>query len=317
MMSVNLAESQLPSHLDRLEVDKDTIHVACVNSPTNVTLSGSSESIDLLKKSLDQLNIFAQKLNTGVAYHSQAMQAVSVEYLQTLGSLQTGSDSSKPILMISSVIGQVINSKTLVMPRYWVDNLVSPVRFADAIKRLKDSPPLLNVSPGIGVITDIIEIGPHAALRRPVKDTIPSLRYHSVLERTKSPLQTILQVLGELFCLGHEVSILAGNNQVADSLPHLVDCPPYPFGHSKRYWSESRLSRDYRLRGPSPGFLLGVPASDWNPLQPRWRNWLCTEAIPWLADHTVSLIYFIFIFLFFYFWPLFAYKHMSSYRLYI
>lgn len=288
MMSVGLAESQLFAHLDQFGVRKGTIHIACVNSPSNVTLSGPAQALHSLKTHLDQRGIFAQIVNTGVAYHSPAMEAVSAEYLDAMEGLQPGSASTDSVLMISSVTGKPVEPKTLSTPQYWVDNLISPVRFADALRRLEDGPPMLPLPLGTGSITDVIEVGPHGALRRPIKDTVPSLRYHSVLDRTKPPMHTTLQLLGELFCHGHPVSIVVGNQQTENSVPYLVDCPPYPFDHSKRYWSESRLSRDYRLRGPSPGFLLGTPASDWNPLQPRWRSWLCTETIPWLADHTVS-----------------------------
>ncbi|KAF2868359.1 hypothetical protein BDV95DRAFT_500684 [Massariosphaeria phaeospora] len=287
MMSVNMAETQVSDHLEGLE-NSSRINVACVNSPTNVTLAGPLASIDSLKSRLDKLGIFAQKVNTGVAYHSPAMQAVAADYLQLMGSLQNGCASVQQIPMVSSVTGRIVAPKTLATPQYWLDNLLSPVRFADALQRLQDGPPTLPLPLGTGAITDLIEIGPHGALRRPVRDTVPALIYHTILERTKSPLRTTLELLGTLFARGHSVSVLAGNLQAYDTLPFLIDCPSYPFDHTRQYWTESRISRDYRLRPRSPGYLLGRQAHDWNPLQPRWRNWQCTEAIPWLADHVVN-----------------------------
>ncbi|KAI8944505.1 KR domain-containing protein [Xylaria longipes] len=68
----------------------------------------------------------------------------------------------------------------------------------------------------------------------------------------------------------------------------LVNCPKYPFDHSRRYWHETRLSRDYRLRGKTAGKLLGRRSHDWNPLEPSWRNFFSLESIPWLADHVVT-----------------------------
>lgn len=197
--------------------------------------------------------------------------------------------------------GSIVTHETLAKPQYWVDNLISPVRFLDALEHLiqhtsGNVPSSASPPAGPKMFSDLIEVGPHAALRRPIKDTIspssqaPStmIRYHCVLERESSPAMTALTLLGKLFCLGYPVSTTSGNLQAAgDNFPFLVDCPPYPFDHGRRYWSESRISKDFRLRPKSAGCLLGRRAIDFNILQPRWRNWLCTETIPWLGDHVV------------------------------
>lgn len=224
------------------------------------------------------------------------MRAIATEYRALMGALESATpldiadkSSSPATIMVSSVTGKIVPAKLLSMPDYWVDNLVSPVRFVDAVKRLTnkawDSSPALVA----GEITDLVEIGPHAALRRPLKDTVPSIRYHAILERSRPNVQTLLSVVGSLFCFGHKLSVAAANRHMSTRLQPLIDCPPYPFDHSRRYWSESRIARDYRMRKSSPGYLLGRRAHDWNELLPRWRNWLSLETHPWLGDHCVSL----------------------------
>ncbi|KUI64108.1 Lovastatin diketide synthase LovF [Cytospora mali] len=290
MMSVNLSESQVPPYLAKVELENGGIHTACVNSPANVTLSGPSDTLDMLKEHLTDDQIFAQKVNTGVAYHSPAMKAVVNEYIDRMGSLEPGEANS--IVMLSSVTGGLAVPKSLGSPQYWVDNLVSPVRFSDAVKGLAD--PDLPLPPGAETVTDVVEIGPHPALRRPIKDTIssvssePRIRYQYVMERSKPALKTLASMAGALFCHGHRISIAAVNGQAGADLPYLVDCPPYPFDRSRRYWVESRLNRDFRLRAHTPGYLLGRRSHDWNSLHPKWRNWLCVETMPWLADHVIS-----------------------------
>ncbi|KAH6645401.1 hypothetical protein BKA67DRAFT_664483 [Truncatella angustata] len=301
MMSVNLSEGSLQSYLQNKSYVTlgGNIHIACINSPLNVTISGDEGVLDTLRIDLESDEIFTAKLNTGVAYHSPAMDEIGPMYLAALGSLDRDTSASDKVIMISSVTGQAIHSDRLSESQYWVENLVSPVRFSEAVSNI-----LIDVSDQrlkTSHITDIIEIGPHSALQRPIKDIltqgIPDTkrpRYHSVLHKSKSAMLTVLSVLGELFCLGHPVSINKVNQyQAAPAckkrpVPFLIDYPKYPFDHSHRYWRESRLARDFRLRAPVPSDTLGSRVHDWNPLEPRWRNLLSTESMPWIADHRIT-----------------------------
>lgn len=72
MISANLPEVEVPSLLEKLGLtnEDNTVHIACVNSPMNVTLSGPADSIKIIQGHLDQQGVFAKTLNTGVAYHS-------------------------------------------------------------------------------------------------------------------------------------------------------------------------------------------------------------------------------------------------------
>ncbi|KAI1653021.1 hypothetical protein F4813DRAFT_400491 [Daldinia decipiens] len=298
MISVNLPEDEVQGYLQKISTEVSAqINIACINSPLNCTLSGKESAIDIAKEKLDNDGIFAQKLKTGVAYHSPSMSQIADEYIRQMGSL----DDSNPkgikssIPMVSSVTGKPVKPASLATPQYWVDNMVSPVRFSDAVDVLTQKTSTLKV--GLGNITDLIEVGSHPALRRPVQDTLAKagnkkqqIRYSYVLHRSHSAVQTTLELLGQLFCHGHAVSVPAANQETSDKSAHrfLVDCPKYPFDHSKTYWAESRLSRDFRLRESTKGETLGAKFFDWNPLEPRWRNFLSVETSPWIGDHVIS-----------------------------
>jgi len=293
MLAVNLSKKDMQMHLEALNLlsEPDTICIACLNSVNNVTLSGYADAVEIVKAYLDQLGIFTQKLNTGVAYHSSAMRAIAAEYHASIGSLKAdhGQYCDLTAPMVSSVTGLPVSSDALRDPQYWVDNLVSPVRFADALENMGELMPLMPRSLKSRRTIDVIEIGPHPALRRLVSDSALSpLRHHSTLRRNSSAIHSILDMLGTLFCYGHPVSVLAGNLQERNTIPYLVDCPSYPFDHSRRYWTEPRLSKDLRLRPSSSGYFLGRRANDYIALRPRWRYWLSTDTIPWLQDHVVS-----------------------------
>ncbi|KAI1817163.1 hypothetical protein GGS20DRAFT_582671 [Poronia punctata] len=277
------------------------VHVACINSPDNTTLSGPEEALELIRQNLDGEGIFAQKINTSIPFHSPSMQSIGAEYAVLIHDIKYCDPKGAPaqarqsIPMISSVTGQVIDPSLLLDAQYWVNGLVSPVRFSDALTTLTLEYSKLGLT---SHITDLVEIGPHPALRRPIRDTLGYLksskkaaRYHSTLFKSKSSLGSIMELIGQLFCNGVPVSITSvnqvENDSNVDKRPFCIDCPEYPFNHSTAYWREPRLSRDYRLRKSAPADSLGARHHDWNPLEPKWRRFISAESTHWTRDHVV------------------------------
>ncbi|KAF4498678.1 polyketide synthase [Fusarium agapanthi] len=232
---------------------------------TNVSSPGAMLSIKLAPHHVlgplnaDQDGIFAQKLKTGAAYHSQSMKVIAGEYLAALEGLTKRKDGTS-IPMVSSVTGKSISPETLSTCQYWVENMLSPVRFAEVVQVIANNNSARKL--GLGNITDMIEIGPHPALRRPVKDT-PS-------EMSSASKGTTLELAGQLFCEGYPVSILAANQQRTKA-KFLVDC-----------------RKGFRLREAVKGELLGARVSDWNSLEPRWRNFWSIDSSAWTGDHKTS-----------------------------
>lgn len=309
MISVNLAADDIPRYLQAIGLEvASSLTVACVNSPLNSTLSGPYDTIKAVQDRLDRDGIFARTLDTGVAYHSPAMQSIAEDYLELMGLLEpraTPDNNTTWPAMFSSVTGEIATRRLSADPKYWVDNLVSPVRFSEAINALSSTQ-------GVS-ISDFVEIGPHSALRRPILDTVVvtdsssagednQLSYHSTLVRGQAACETVLKTVGRLFCGGHPVSVQAANQQQQQQeheqnltnggrpLSFRNDCPPFPFDHSQRYWTEPRLSRDFRLREPVPRSSLGARYQHWNPLEPVWRQLLCVEGMPWVEDHEVRFL---------------------------
>lgn len=288
MISINLAPDQVTDFLSKAQNEafgtKDAVGIACINSPLNVTLSGPDAGIDAVELQAGREGIFARKLKTGVAYHSKSMCSVAEEYLTLMGTtLSPNETPMSSIPMMSTVTGKRIDTVALASGQYWVDNMVSPVQFASGIRLVAD----------LGV-TDFVEVGPHPALRRYVQDTLGSgikTQYMAALHRGHSATEKTLELAGTLFSRGHPISLTAVNNiELGGETKSrfLVDCPPYPFDHSHKFWAESRISRDYRLRTPTRGEFLGQRVSDWNPLQPRWRSFLSVETSSWIGHHVVG-----------------------------
>ena len=297
MMSVDLSENDTRRYLYEFG---DRLHVACINSPCNVTVSGDEDAIDLLKAQLDADEVAAQKLRTGVAYHTPHMEEIAAEYAECLQGLRRGmTHSPRRITMFSSVTGKAIqNLDMLCTAEYWVSNMVQPVRYAAAVKGVISSHGTRKLgTPRQDTIHDLVEIGPHSTLRGPTRSILDNtnprtdIRYTFVLSRKRPAPETLLELCGHLWSLGYPVTLEKVNQVNAYRLSQgqaLVDLPAYPFNHSRRYWHESKLSSHSRLRQHPRHELLGTPVPDWNSLEPRWRKFFNISETPWIEDHKVN-----------------------------
>ena len=304
MISVDLPESEIAPYIRRINSQHGytSICVACINSPKNVTVSGDDSSIEMLKFELDSRRVPAQKLKTGVAYHSPHMEHIALEYAMALGGLQKRDKKLSLVTMISSVTTEVVSSvDVLCTADYWVRNMVQPVRFREALSLmiLHSIPqqPECTHSSKLAPMSDLLEVGPHPALRRPVAAILEGLttksdiRYSSVLSRNELTIKPILKLTGNLWSRGYPIALNKVNRAelaVRSKDAAFLDLPEYPFDHTRRYWYDSKISKDTRLPRHHRLELLGMPMPDWNPSEARWRRFIDPSETPWVEDHKIS-----------------------------
>lgn len=303
MLAVGLSATQAQSYIAQLP-EPEKVVVACINSPSNTTISGQESQIKYLDQMLKDAGIFSRRLKVAAAYHSPQMQQIADDCRRHFANLEAGHHyhtSHSTISMISTVTGEPLDGEHARNASYWVDNLISPVLFAPAIQRLcRDSPRCLRKkidgSHRKAVVVDhLIEVGPHAALRLPIFETLAALNdsqkdrciYLSTLVRGQPASITLLSVLGQLYCAGTSLDLRAVNDP-GRCHEVLIDAPTYPFDHSESYWAESSLSQNYRLRSHGRLALLGSPIPTWNPLAPEWRNCVQAADMPWIRDHRIN-----------------------------
>ena len=291
-MSVALSQREAEAYINEAipQSRKNDLAVGCVNSPTNVTLTGDEDCIEMVKSLLDKKRLFARKLAVEVAYHSKAMTGIASRYTVLIDSISPGTDggrSGNAPIMFSSVTGKIVPAATLSQPQYWIENLVSQVKFSEALNATDLWLRSDHISTNDPKSPCIIEIGPHSALRRPVKDTIPGLDYTSALQNGHSSLVTSLHLAGYLHCKGARLNLPAINNVDPrnPSLRMLTTLPEYPFNHSQRHWVESRMSKDLRFRKHAPHELLGIPLPTSQTASAKWRNVIKRVNNPWIEDH--------------------------------
>lgn len=303
MMAVGASEVKLAPFLDRLEAEQGLLklQIGCFNSPESITLSGDSTQIDVLQHWLKDANIFARKLRVNVAYHSNNMQDIAKDYAAHLQGLHARLEPREQQPFISSVTGAAIDPSQLLLPDYWVRNMVSPVKFSQTVSHFleqsekKQRKVLGSKTPLLTPVDGLLEIGPHPALRGPVQQikagasSKKQMPYLSTLDRNVPPNLAIANLVGRLYCFGYPVNLTAFNKLPDNKrYPVATDLPEYSFNHSKSYWNEGRLGAAYRFRKNPSNDLLGTPEIDWNPLQPRWRNLINNKKTPWIEDHKVS-----------------------------
>ena len=169
--------------------------------------------------------------------------------------------------------------------QYWVDNMVNPVFFSQALQASVQ---------GSGPFALGMEVGPHPALKSAVSQTLKptmdgSIPYTGCFERDGNDVEAMSAAVGLLWSyLGPSlVDFDSWRNAFhGSSQPRMLKTlPSYAWDHDQVYWHESRLVRNYRLGVKRPHELLGRLREEGQHGM-AWRNVLRTQGLPWLRGHT-------------------------------
>ncbi|RYO87212.1 hypothetical protein DL762_004340 [Monosporascus cannonballus] len=302
MMAAGVSREEAQEYLAK--VPAGSAVVACVNSPSSVTLSGDTESINILEELISTDNKFARKLKVKTAYHSPHMHGVAQGYLERLGKLDTVENPHGNTVMFSSLTGKLVTPGELTA-EYWVANMCNTVEFAGAFSALLSStsqPAAGGRAKGVQTRWGgFVEVGPHAALQGPVQQIIAAANNQSAKEvpyvaavmRGKDANESALTAAGQLWASGVDVDLSAVNglhssSPVALRPKVLTDLPTYPWDHSRSFWHEAYATRAVRFPLAARTDLLGMPEDLQNPLEPRWKNYLRISENPWIEDHKIT-----------------------------
>ncbi|GAB1320914.1 Type I Iterative PKS [Madurella fahalii] len=280
--------------------------VGAVNSPQSVTVSGDESAIEKIHQVAEARGLFVRRLKVGLAYHSRHMDEAATSYQEAIqpvyeeDSVFTGGPKEAPRpLFVSSVTGRV---EATVDASYWVKNLVRPVKFTDAIQVLlllqpektNDSTKLPNL---------VVEIGPHAALKNPIKQTVDALRqrtdrpssltsflYLPSLVRGTDDTVALLNLAGGLFTAGvSSLQMGSVNNTDKHNADVLTDLPAYAWDKSASYQVISRNTRELLFPGEPYHPLLGRKMTSTGSNGERaYRQLFTLDEIPWIRDHNVG-----------------------------
>lgn len=286
MLAVGMTEAEA---LTELEAYKGKVVIGAVNSPSSLTLSGDEPAIVKIKESLEKRKIFVRQLQVERAFHSHHI----IPYAPILSDL-VKDIKPRPATcrMFSSVTARLAETEKM-GGAYFTANLVGQVRYADAlVGTLLDETEEQNVD-------ILVEIGPHPALEGPSRQVIQSLKldvpYVATLARGANDFEAMLSCAGQLFALGYPVSmktvnsnLLIGGDSTVCAVPagNKVTLPSYSWDHGK-YWSETRLIKNHRLREHRHS-ILGSQLLGAIEKHPIWRSFLRPLELPWLSHHMIE-----------------------------
>jgi malonyl CoA-acyl carrier protein transacylase len=269
------------------------VAIGCENGPSSITLTGDLDALEAVMAHIKQEepDILVRMLRVECAYHSSKyfvypqkvqaeflghMQSIAEEYRSLLGNQIQTKDLQVPFY--SSVTGNIITSSQDLSASYWIQNLVSPVLFYQAIQTV-----VKTMHPA----TIFLEVGPHSALGGPIRQILKSegknADYIPTLVRDTDGLEALLTTAGNLWLSNIEVNF-SSINPTGNLLTNL---PTYPWYYDGEYWVESRLSKEWRFREFDHHELLGTRVTQSTNDDPIWRNMLLVDNVPWLREHEI------------------------------
>jgi len=194
----------------RLEEHRDVV-AAISASPASTVISGTVTAVEQICRVWTDEGVMIRRVNTDVAFHSPAMDALTAELGRLTGELPRPRPAEIPLYTTA------LTDPRSAAPRdqnYWVANLRDRVRFAEAVTAAAEDGHRL-----------FLEVSAHPVVAHSVVETLThaGIDEHAVLpvlRRDRPELQSVATAVGALYCNGAPVNHGIGAfTPWADSLP--------------------------------------------------------------------------------------------------
>ncbi|KAM0311274.1 hypothetical protein ACHAPQ_012408, partial [Fusarium lateritium] len=270
--------------------------VACINSHKSVTIAGDLSAVTQVEHMAKSNGVLASRLNVDIGYHSHQMLPIADQYRESLSVINHGETLSDfdSIIYSSPVTGGLMTDAEEVANRHhWVSSLVQPVKFLDAFTDMV----LGRFDPSGSSVDVVVEVGPHTALRGPIRQILElpeftglQLPYYGCLSRNSDARDTMQRLAASLMAEGWVPRLDPLNFPYGRDVDIKVlgDLPSYPWNHQVRHWVEPRFNKSLRERDQQPHSLIGSLVLGTELTCPSWRHILRLSESPWLRDHVVQ-----------------------------
>ena len=221
MASLGLSPEQAQELIDSL----NDLHLAAVNGPESVVVSGDPASVRAAVDHCVDDGVHAALVDVDYASHSAHVERVRETLLEQLDGVTPGPPR---IPVLSTLTGSELREDGPAMDgRYWYLGLRNPVRFADAVSEAV-----------AGGHDTFVEVGPHPVLVHGIERVLASGETRGAvletLRRDHGDEAQLLTAAAQAFTAGLDVN---WGNLFRGSGAHRIDLPTYPFQRT-RHWPE-------------------------------------------------------------------------------
>jgi len=228
---VNLTEDETVAALDGT-----SLVIAAVNAQRLVTVAGPAAELDEFLATVP-----GGRLEVTRAFHSPLIASAAADFIEVVARQKL---SPPQIPVVSNVTGDYLTDDHATSPEYWGEQLRSPVRFADAMDRLR--------SDGVDCF---LELSPDRSMRSLAQSAAPQpLSIPALTAPSGDHAADLLETLTAYWLAGGEVdwaALYTGEQRIRQSLPL------YPFART-RHWVDAQPAR--RTAGPASGASGPAPA---------------------------------------------------------
>ncbi|KAH8424394.1 type I polyketide synthase [Aspergillus melleus] len=249
----------------------DKVTVAIDSSPSSCVIAGTKDAVKEIQESYNKQEIENFTVKTDIAFHSpmldQLANPLSVALRDVIWPKQ-------PSIKLYSTTLSDARSQNPRGVKYWIDNMISPVRLTSAVQAAKED--------GFRIF---LEVSSHPLVAHSIEETLvdSDAGEHVViptLRRDQPAEKSILRAIGRLHCSGVEID---WENQISGPWVHGVPTAPWVHRPFWRKPSAAALAL-HNVRGHS---LLGQKVSVAGSETVLYTTTLSKDAKPFPGSHPV------------------------------
>jgi NADP-dependent 3-hydroxy acid dehydrogenase YdfG/acyl carrier protein len=262
----------------RLAAWDGRVHIAAVNGPAQVVVSGDAVALDELAGVCERDGVRARRVEVDYASHSPVVEGVRGQVEDALAGVTAQPGT---VTVVSGADGQVLDG-TVMDGGYWYRSLREPVQFQRALQTL--------AATGHRIF---IEVSPHPVLTPAIEDTLSDtsartrgMAVTGTLRRDDGGLDRLAASMAQVWVAGGGVDW----SRWFPGPQSRVDLPTYAF-QRERYWpgrpavTGNPVGLGQAAAGhPLLGAAVELPETGGVVLTGR----LSLATHPWLADHRVA-----------------------------
>ncbi len=274
MAAIEATEAEVA---ESIEGKQQELSLAAINGPSSTVISGGEEAVEEIRTQWEERGRKTKRLAVSHAFHSPLIEPMLEQFAAVA---ETLTYSEPKIAIVSNVTGETLSAEQATDPAYWVAHVRQPVRFADAVKALKEQ--------GAGTY---LELGPDPVLCAMAREALgeegDQAAFVPTLRESRPEADAISIAIAGAHVAGAKLDWAAF---FAGTGTKRVPLPTYPFQRT-RYWLDASVGSlsDPSAMGQTPtghpllGAAIEDPEGDGLTLTGRFS--LSTH--PWLADHVV------------------------------